>query len=93
MRWFLRYCDNSVFSTCAVRPDVRRLDADEHDLEVALWANAVPWLAARVPNRAGVAGMAKPSSIMAILMPLLVRREPPRAHWWRLLVSFIFIFL
>ena len=74
MRWFLRYCDNSVFSTCPVRPDVRRLSPDEYDLEVALWANAVPWLAARVPNRAGVAGMAKPSSVMAIL------RGVRRAH-------------
>ena len=68
------YCDNEVLSTSVLRPDIRQLDYEEYELEVAFWASAVPWLALRVPNRAGVPGMAKPSSIMAIL------RGVKRAH-------------
>ena len=73
-RWFARYCDNDVFAADVQRPDVRQLSYEEYEVEVAFWASAVPWLSLRVPNRAGIAGMAKPSSIMAIL------RGVKRAH-------------
>ena len=66
------YCD--LQRTPYIRPDVRALSFDEIQVEEAWWGGFVPWVAARMPNRQGVLGLALPSSN---LKPL---RNMRRAH-------------
>ena len=75
-KWWLKYCEEGEYVDVApVRPDKRALTADEYILEQQFFAGAVPWIHTRMANKQGVVGMAKPSSVMAVL------RGVRRAHF------------
>ena len=64
----MKYCEEGDYVDVApVRPDTRALSSDEFILEQQFFAGAVPWIHTRMASKKGVVGMAKPSSVMAVL--------------------------
>ena len=63
--YWVPYC--ALQNTPVIRPDVSRLDYNERLIEEAWWGGCIPWMQARMKNRAGVVGAALPSSMLKVL--------------------------